>query len=136
MRNLTFSLALTLAATFTLTTSTQANPNKNTNWTQFSHALTEAIHYPNAGVQMGAIQQIARYGDQLELSDETIFEIVRIYRSSNDENVRILALMALGKTNDVWAMDFLKRSARFEDSARVLKHTRAVVQAYEHTKAS
>ena len=134
MRNFTLSLALTLAATFTLTSASLAEngpkgPNANTNWNQFSQALNVAVQHANAGVQMGALQQIAHYGDQLNLDDEAIFEIVRVYRSSNNDNERILALMALDATNDVWAMDFVKRSARFEKSARVLKHTQAVIRA-------
>ena len=136
MRYYTLTLALTLAATFSLaSTSLAANgpngPDASTNWNQFSQALSHAVQHDNAGVQMGALQQIARYGEQLNLSNEAIFEIVRVYRSANSDNERILALMALDATNDVWAMDFVTRSARFENSARVLKHTQAVIQAHK-----
>ena len=109
----------------------KAAPLPNTDWNLFSRALTEAVQSPIAGVQHGALQQIARYGDKLTLDDQALFEMIRIYRSDEDDNVRILALSALSKTDNGWVMDFFRRSARFETSRRVLERTLAVVQEYD-----
>ena len=49
---------------------------------------------------------------------------------AKDENERILALSALAKMNNAWAIDFLSRSVRFEKSERVRSITIDVVNQY------
>lgn len=99
-------------------------------WTAFSKALVHALHHENAGVQASALQHIAHYGQKLNV-DAALFDIVRIYRNDKNENTRILALAALHQVGNAWTMDFLKRSTRFENSKRILKHTYAVINAHE-----
>lgn len=93
----------------------------------FSKALTQALKHENQGVRMDALRQMALYGENLDLSN-AIFEIVRIYRSSEDENTRILALQVLADSKSSWAADFLSRSIKFEKSERVTRHTKAALR--------
>jgi hypothetical protein len=102
---------------------------QQTDWTLFNKALVRALRCDNCGARMGAIQQIAYYGSYLDVQDG-LFDVVKVYRNSKNENQRILALSALAKMRDPWAMDFLARSVPFEKSARVRRHTIHVVNAY------
>lgn len=103
--------------------------DRSTDWALFSTALLHAVDSGNYGAKLGAIQQIAIYGSKLEV-DRAVFDVVRVYRDSKNENERILALSALAKMRVGWAMDFLGRSVKFERSARVKRHTIDVVNAY------
>jgi len=103
--------------------------NHETDWALFSKALINAVESSNYGAKLGAIQQIAIYGSRLDV-DPTVFDVVRVFRNSKVENERILALSALAKMRNHWAMDFLSRSVRFETSDRVKRHTIDVVNAY------
>ncbi len=123
----TLLLALTLIVSVSV--SKAAPDTKTANWNTFSKALVQAVQSDNAGVQSSALQHIARYGENLEV-DAALFDIVRIYRNAEDENTRILALMALNKVGNEWTMDFLRRTVRFENNERILKHTIAVVNAH------
>jgi hypothetical protein len=78
---------------------------------------------------LGAIQQIAIYGSHLDV-DDAVFDVVGVYRNSKNENERILALSALGKMKNAWAMDFLSRSVPFEKNDRVRQITIDVVNQY------
>ncbi len=97
------------------------------NLDRFSQALVRALRHENEGVQLSALRQVINYGSDVDVSD-AIFDIVAIYRSNENENVRILALSAIASTKHSWAMDFLKRSVVFESSERVERHTRAALK--------
>jgi hypothetical protein len=123
-----FLAALALATLPLVAGSVQAQDHE-TDWALFSEALVDAVESGNYGAKLGAIQQIAIYGSQLDVN-QTVFDVVRVYRNSRQENERILALSALAKMRDRWAMDFLGRSVAFEKSPRVRRHTIDVVNAY------
>ena len=120
--------ALVLSVGFLTAGAVQAQEN-STDWNQFSKALERAIAHDNYGVKLGALQQIAIYGSHLDV-DGAVFDVVRVYRNAKDENERILALSALAKMKNAWAMDFLSRSVRFERSERVRDITIDVVNQY------
>ena len=120
--------ALVLSVGFLATSAAQAQ-NNSTDWKQFSNALEKAISHDNYGVKLGALQQIAIYGSHLDV-DGAVFDVVRVYRNAKAENERILALSALAKMKNAWAMDFLSRSVRFERSERVRDITIDVVNQY------
>ena len=105
--------------------------SQNTDWSLFSKGLIGAVESGNHGAKLGAMQQIAIYGSNLNVN-RTVFDIVRVYRNSKFENERILALSALARIQDKWAMDFLARSVRFEKSERVKRHTIQVLNAYRN----
>ncbi len=68
------------------------------------------------------------YGDNLTISRSGIQDAVRIYRDHPDDRLRRMAVVALGKIQDPWGLDFLKRSARFEKTPGV-RHTIQAVLA-------
>lgn len=118
-----------LALSCVLFLSATVKAQNQTNWQLFSKGLIQAVDSDNYGAKLGAIQQIAIYGSNLHVNP-VVFDVVRVYRNSKNENERILALSALAKMRNAWAMDFLARSVPFEKSARVRRHTIDVVNAY------
>ena len=92
-----------------------AGTNENTDWDAFSDNLVKGLKSDNEGVRLSAMQQVITYADKVNV-DDAVFDIVEVYRSHNDIKVRQLALTTLHKTNNAWAMDFLKRNLEFEKS--------------------
>ena len=128
MKRSMFTTALVLSVGLLATSTAQAQ-NNSTNWSQFSDALENAAAHENYGVKLGALQQIAIYGSHLDV-DDAVFDVVRVYRNSSEVNERILALSALSKMENAWAIDFLSRSVRFEKNERVRNITIDVVNQY------
>jgi hypothetical protein len=91
-------------------------------WDVFSDNLEKALACGHEGVQQGALRMIIFYGDNLSISRAGVYDAVRIYRNHEDDRLRRMAVVALGKIQDPWGLDMLKRSARFEKSPRV-RHT-------------
>ncbi len=72
---------------------------------------------------------VIRFGEKVDVSD-AVFDVVNIYRTHEDENMRRMALVTLGKMDSDWAIGFLQRAEQFETSD-VLKQTmRAVIKDY------
>jgi hypothetical protein len=129
MKTKHFILAITLFAIL-LSGSLFAAPSPNVDWDAFSKNLTKAISSGNEGLQQSAMCMIIRYGDNLTIPRETVFEIVRTFRTEKEKNVRLLALVTLHKIEDPWAMDFLKRHRRFEKEERVKQLCCCCVSTY------
>ena len=98
-------------------------------WQAFSKNLVVAIQSSNEGLRESALRQVIRYEGKLDVN-AAIFDIVGIYRNHNDLHVRQLALVALYKTQNPWAMDFLRRHLQFETNKCVHKMTLNVVADY------
>ncbi len=100
----------------------KAKGNK-VDWDSFTKNLSVGLVHPNYGVRQSSMLLIVKYGDNLKLDREAVFELVRSYRSKKqDVKYRQLALASLHSIQDKWALDFLKRSYKFEDNP-VLKRT-------------
>ncbi len=69
------------------------------------------------------------YGDQLDVK-ASVFDVVRIYRNHEDDRMRRMAVVALGKMQSQWAIGFLTRSLGFEKTPAVRKTMQAVIAAY------
>jgi hypothetical protein len=100
------------------------------NWQAFSDNLAVAVCSDNPGLRNSALEMIIQYADNLKFERGTIFDIVKIFRSKDDVNVRLLAMVALSKTEDSWAMDYLKRHAAFETDPRIKKICCCAVKLY------
>ncbi|MFQ5569294.1 MAG: HEAT repeat domain-containing protein [Rhodothermales bacterium] len=98
-------------------------------WDQLSKGLIDAIGSDHDGAKQGALRMIIFYGDQLDVS-AAVFDVVRIYRDHEDNRLRRMAVVALGKMKSPWAIDFLERSVRFEKTPSVRQTIQAVVAAY------
>ena len=98
-------------------------------WDTFSDNLEKALACGHEGVQQGALRMIIFYGDNLTISRAAVHEAVRIYRDHEDDRLRRMAVVALGKIQDPWGLDMLKRSVRFEESPSVRQTILAVLAA-------
>ncbi|MEM1093457.1 MAG: hypothetical protein AAGJ10_02555 [Bacteroidota bacterium] len=98
-------------------------------WTAFSSQLVDALQGDHAGMQQGALQHVIQYRDYVSV-DAAAFDIVRIYRNHEDDNMRRMAVVALGAMENRWAMDYLKRAERFEKSEAVKATIQAVLTQY------
>lgn len=99
-------------------------------WDAFSHNLVRALVTPNDGLRQSAMRQVIKYGDNLDLN-EGVFEIVRMYRTHKDLQVRRLALATLPKTNSKWVMGFLRRAVEFEDSPVLRKQIYFILRQHD-----
>ncbi len=96
-------------------------------WDIFSDNLEKALACGHEGVQQGALRMIIFYGDNLTINRSGVHDAVRIYRDHQDDRLRRMAVVALGKIQDSWGLDMLKRSARFEKSPSVRQTILAVL---------
>ncbi len=101
-------------------------------WDTFSDNLEQALACGHEGVQQGALRMIIFYGDNLAISRTGVHNAVRIYRDHKDDRLRRMAVVALGKIQDSWGLDMLKRSARFEKSPSVRQTILAVLAGFEN----
>ena len=102
----------------------------------FRKNLERNLASSNYGVRQSAVQLITQYGDKLKLAREAIFSLMRVYRYEKDINFRKMALAALHKTGDEWAMGFLKTSIDFEKDESLRHIIQAIVLDYESLKVS
>jgi hypothetical protein len=103
---------------------------KPIDWDAFSANLTVALKSDNAGLQQSAMCMIIQYADNLTIPRGAVFDIVRVFRSDKNENVRLLALVTLHKIEDPWAMDFLRRHRQFEQKTRIKQLCCCAVNTY------
>jgi len=101
-----------------------------TQWKAFQENLAEAIHEGNEGAKLGALSQIARYGDFLSFDQLTVFEVMRMYRDGDEVNNRRLAVVALGNMGSKWAIEFLDMLSRYEEDETVKSTMEAVVREH------
>ncbi len=101
-------LALFLASAF-------ATASETVDWNDYSKKLVTSLKSDNEGVKLSAMQQVITYSDKVNV-DAAIHEIVKVYRTHEDVKVRQLALTTIHKTQNSWAMDFLKRNLAHESS--------------------
>ncbi|MBL7977773.1 MAG: hypothetical protein JNN12_05475 [Bacteroidetes Order II. Incertae sedis bacterium] len=99
----------------------------------FAKGLKIALTSDNLGVRQSALQQYVMYGQDLKVDQAAVFEIVKIYRNSQNESMRILALSALSSINNPWANDFLERSVKSEKSTWVKEKTYDVIELHTPT---
>ncbi len=104
-------------------------------WKTFSTNLVHALTIDNDGVKVAAMQYIIRYGDKLDV-DAAVFDVMGIYRNHHDDNVRRMAVVALGRMQSNGAIGFLRLSIQYEKSEMLRYTIQAVISDYEAAKAS
>lgn len=107
-------------------TAAEAEARTAARWEAFSTNLVAALQSDMDGVKSAAMQMVIRYGDQVNV-DKALFDVVRIYRDHENDNMRRMAVVALGAMDNAWGLDFLERSQRFEKSPKVQQTLYAVV---------
>ena len=98
-------------------------------WEAFSDNLVKALKSEHEGLRLSAMQRVIRYGDQVNV-DDAVFDVVRLYRDHDNDQVRRMAVVALGEMQNAWAMDLLTRSERYEKSPAVRHTIQSVLAEY------
>ncbi|MCA9735487.1 MAG: hypothetical protein H6696_01230 [Deferribacteres bacterium] len=99
-------------------------------WKMYSKNLVKCIKEGNEGVRYAALQRIVSYGDKLDV-DAAVFDIMRIYRSDPNIHAKQLALSALNKMNNEWAIGFLKLQVDHEKNLALKKQIFAMIKQHE-----
>lgn len=94
------------------------NRLEKVNWAAFSKNLVNGLTFENDGVRQAVLQHIITYADYLDV-DDGVLDMMRIYRHHRNEKFRQLAVVALTKTHNNWAMGFLKRNIKFEKNPTI-----------------
>ena len=95
-------------------------------WDAFSNTLVQALQSKHDGLKGAAMRMVIQHGDQVNVKP-AVFDVMRVYRDHDDENMRRLAVVALGEMNNRWAIRFLSRSLDFEKSPTVRRTMKAVI---------
>ncbi|WP_456424993.1 hypothetical protein [Rhodocaloribacter sp.] len=97
-------------------------------WGAFSKNLVNALKSDHDGLREAAMRFVIQYGDQVNVK-AAVFDVMRIYRNHDNQNLRRMAVVTLGHMNSDWAISFLRLSTDYE-SSDALRHTiRAVVES-------
>ena len=106
---------------------TQGISGENDNkWNKASKNMVAGLKDGNDGLKQSIMQNVIRFSDSLDV-DEAVFDIMSIYRDHEDEGMRQLALIALYKMKNSWALSFLERAIKFEKSDRLRKSICAIL---------
>lgn len=90
-------------------------------WRSFSARLVNALTGEHEALKADAMRLVIQYGEFIDV-DRAAFELVRVYRDHENDNMRRLAVVAIAASGNGWATNFLKRSIDYEKSAAV-RHT-------------
>lgn len=104
-----------------------------TDWKAYGQRLQDALTFEHEGLRHSALRHIIAYADQLELGNEAVVDLMRIYRDDASESVRRMAVVALGELESPLAMAWLERSRDFEKSDAVKRTIAAVVSTHRAT---
>lgn len=92
-----------------------------TNWEQYSRILTDGIRSDNDGIRDAAMRLALQYADSVDISGATI-DLMRIYRDSNDVQLRKMAAITLASIGTNLVEGYLRNCEEFEKDESV-KHT-------------
>ena len=109
----------------------QASPSSPLNdaqWKRFGIQVARTLSSSNENLKESALRMIIQYGPDLSLGRAATIDVVRIYHSHPNDNLRRMAVVALGRMDDDWGYDFLHRSVPYEKSPAV-RHTLYAVRA-------
>lgn len=104
-------------------------------WHNFSKNLEGAVKSENAGLQISAMQMVIKYSDKVNINN-SVTNLVRVYRSDTNERVRQLALVTIHAIQNDWALGIVKRDLGFECSPELKKLMIAVVNNNSREVAS
>ena len=97
-------------------------------WEAFNESLVDAIHSDHEGSKMGALKQIAMYGEYMDWPELTIIEVVRTSREADDTASRRLAVVAAANMGSGWAIEYYDMLSRYEEDPAVKQTMEAVVR--------
>ena len=142
MKTATYLLSgVLVAALLALTASTTARADDNEalptlpapvnkmsteQWDAFGQSIGEALASEHDGLQIGAMRLAIQYADYIDLNGSVI-ELMRIYRNHSDDQVRRLAVVAMGSLNSKMVISYLRLHEPYEQSPKVRRTIRAVI---------
>jgi hypothetical protein len=106
---------------------------KEINWKQVSKNLVRSLASDNEGLRQSAMAFFVEHADKLDIN-ESVYDVMRIYRNHPNLRVRKLALVTLYKMQNKWAMEFLKVDLRFQDEQELKNMVAAIVLEYQAKK--
>jgi hypothetical protein len=107
-----------------INTATAQTTDRKVDWEIVSENLVNAIQSDNPGLQQSAMRLVIQYADHVDVED-AVFNMMRLYRYSEDSKVRQLALVTLHKIGDEYAMDFVRRNIEYETDKKIIKLSNA-----------
>ena len=110
--------------------STANAQEQNVDWKLVSKNLIKALASDNAGLRQSAMLMIVRHGDKLQVKD-AVYDVMHVYRTSDNPCVQKLALATLHKMESKWAMGFLRVDYRFQKSDELKRMVAAILQEYD-----
>ena len=129
----TVSIILTVAVVLMFAGANGFAQDKETNWDAFSKNLVKGIESGNDGVQQAAMRHIILYNQlypgKLDVND-AVWEIMKIFRSHKNPQVRRLAMVALFSIGNEKAIFILKRNVKFEEDKEIKKQSYTLVQTF------
>jgi len=100
-------------------------------WDILSQNLVNALKSDNPGLQQSAMRLIIQYANHIHV-EAAVFNVMRLYRQSDDSKVRQLALVTLHKIGNAHAMDFVKRNLKYETDEKMIRLSNAVLNDYNY----
>lgn len=100
------------------------------NWKTYGENLSLALRSENLGLQRSALQTIILKGDKIELGSG-IVDLMNVYLTHENEGFRQLALVAIHKTQNEWAIQYLKANRAQEKSKKLRRLIALIVSDYE-----
>ncbi len=97
-------------------------------WDAFSGNLRDALASGHNGLQIGAMRLSIQYSEYVNI-DGSAVDLMRIYRNHSDDQVRRLAVVALGSLDSQMVTSYLRLHEPFEKSPIVRRTIRAVIAA-------
>ncbi|MDA0875186.1 MAG: HEAT repeat domain-containing protein [Bacteroidetes bacterium] len=101
-----------------------------TDWKTYGEGLQDALAFEHQGLRNSALRLFIAYSERLQLGNEAVVDLMRIYRDDDSEQARRMAVVALGELDSALAVDYLERSLEFEESDAVKRTIAAVVNSH------
>jgi len=102
-------------------------------WKLYGEQLENALASDHQGLQNSALRLVIAYSDNLDLGNTAVVEVMQLYREGDSDQIRRMAVVALGQMQSKLAVDYLERSYQFEKSESVKKTILAVVNQSRST---
>ncbi len=96
-------------------------------WQNYGEHLHNALSESHTGIRHSALRLIIAYSENLDLGNDAVVDLMRIYRDDDSEQARRMAVVALAELNSELAVDYLERAHEFEKSETVKRTIAAVV---------
>lgn len=97
-------------------------------WLQCSEQVIAALKSKDDTHQQAALSLIIKYGDYVD-AEAAVYEVADLILKHPNDNVRVLAVTALGRMNNAWGLSFLQRMVKMETAPRVRRTMLAVLTA-------